>query len=57
MAPTIRWCVLDDSHLIDIPKEPSRKIIEPGSGSRNKKVQALRERSVPPAAIYLSKNM
>lgn len=56
MEPKTSWRYLDDSLLIDIPEEPGKEKIEPGSGSQEKKKQTLREQSVL-QAIYFTRNM
>lgn len=56
MEPKIPWRYLDDSLLVDIPEEPGKEKIEPGSGSQEKKKQTLREQSILPT-IYFSRNM
>lgn len=56
MEPKTAWRNLDDSLLIDIPEEPGKEKIEPGSGSLEKKKQTLREQSVL-QAIYFTRNM
>ncbi|CAH1736219.1 serine/threonine-protein phosphatase 1 regulatory subunit 10 isoform X2 [Aphis gossypii] len=50
------WRYLDNSLLVDIPEEPGKEKIEPGSGSQEKKKQTLREQSVL-QAIYFTRNM
>jgi len=50
------WRYLDDSLLIDIPDEPGKEKIIPGSGSQEKKKQMLREQSVL-QAIYFNRSM
>lgn len=56
MEPKTAWRFLDDSILIEIPEEPGKEKIEPGSGSQEKKKQTLREQSVL-QAIYFTRNM
>lgn len=56
MEPKTAWRILDNSLLIEIPDEPGKQKIEPGSGSQEKKRQNLREQSVL-QAIYFSRNM
>lgn len=56
MEPKTAWRNLDNSLLIDIPEEPGKAKIEPGSNSLEKIKQTVREKSVL-EAIYLTKNM
>lgn len=56
MQPKTPWRHLDDSLLVEVPDEPGKEKIEPGSGSQEKKKQTVREQSVL-QAIYFSRNM
>lgn len=56
MEPKTSWRYLDNSLLVEIPDEPGKQKIEPGSGSQEKKRQILREQSVL-QALYFTRNM
>lgn len=56
MIEKTQWCNLNDHLLVDIAYENVMEIIVPGSRSREKKKQTLREQSVL-GVIYLTRNM
>lgn len=56
MKEKTQWCDLNDHLLVEIPYENAMEIIVPGSRSREKKKQTLREKSVL-GVFYLTKNM
>lgn len=56
MIEKTQWCNLNDHLLVDIAYENAMEIIVPGSRSREKKKQTLREQSVL-GVIYLTRNM
>lgn len=56
MEAKTQWRDLDENLLIDLPDENRKKRIIPGSSSREKMKQALREQSIL-QVVYFTRNM